>query len=501
MTQTNSPVDICLILEGTYPYVSGGVAQWTHDLIKDLPDFSFHLIAIRPPYQRTLPVFELPPNIKGITQIFLQELPEGAESLSGEQIRSLFASIEVPLLKLQHFGKLEDLKNVNDHLSKFPLPLGKQILLESEESWHMTLRMYRSTMGESSFLNFYFSWKGLMASLYSILLAPIPEAKVFHAISTGYAGLYLARAHLAKNRPCLITEHGIYTNERRIEITLADWLYDQKSMDLVIDPSSRERDLKDYWIDTFFGYSRLCYAAASKIITLYQGNQDYQIADGAPKDKLLVIPNGVDVQKYGSIHKEKDKTPKIALIGRVVPIKDIKCFIHAFAILKEQIPEVSGWIIGPTDEDPVYYKECLELVQSLGLDRSLIFTGRVKTSDYLPKIDVLVLTSISESQPLVLLEGGAAGIPCVTTDAGSCMELVYGKIDESPPLGAGGAVTPLSNPAAIAENVALLLKDPPFYEACSKAIKERVHTYYDAREVQKKYKEIYQEMALSPQVV
>ena len=66
----------------------------------------------------------------------------------------------------------------------------------------MTLRMYRSMMGDSSFLNFYFSWKGLIASLYSILLADIPSAKVYHAASTGYAGLFLTRAHLETGRPC-----------------------------------------------------------------------------------------------------------------------------------------------------------------------------------------------------------------------------------------------------------------------------------------------------------
>ena len=105
----------------------------------------------------------------------------------------------------------------------------------------------------------------------------------------------------------------------------------------------------------------------------------------------------------------------------------------------------------------MYYEECVELVENLRLQNTVIFTGRANVIDFLPKIDVVVLTSISESQPLVILEAGAAGIPCVTTDAGSCPELIYGKIDESPPLGPGGAVTPLSSPGSIADSITLLL--------------------------------------------
>lgn len=484
--------DVCLILEGTYPYVPGGVAQWTHDLIQQQSHLKFHLVSILPPYSRPKMTYKLPKNVVGHDNVYLQELPEGTSAHQGKKILALFNRIELPLLKLQHFGRLEDLKLLIDALENFGEPLGKVILMESKESWQMTLRMYRATMGESSFLNFYFSWKGLMSSFYSIILASIPEARVYHAVSTGYAGLFLATARLKTKRPCLITEHGIYTNERRIEITLADWLYDQKTMDLSIDATSLDRDLKDFWIDTFFGYSKLCYDASEKIITLYEGNQEYQIADGADPDKLLVIPNGVDIAKFDKVQKDPNQPPTVALIGRVVPIKDIKTFIHAVAILKEKMPNVLAYVMGPTDEDPNYFEECLELVENLGLAETLAFTGKVNIVDYLPRIAIVVLTSISESQPLTILEAGAAGIPCVTTDAGACPELINGQSNENPPLGPAGLVTSLSNPTSTAESLHLLLTDKNFYQACSKTIKERVKKYYNAKLVTKEYHELYE---------
>lgn len=489
--------DVCLILEGTYPYVSGGVAHWTHDLIQRQDHLKFYLVCILPPFSHPKQVYTFPNNVVGMTNIYLQELPEGAPYINHKKVEEFFKNIELPLLKLQHFGRLSDFKAITETIQKFDIPLGSRILMDSPEAWNMTMRMYRATMGDSSFLNFYFSWKGLMSSLYSILLNKIPQAKVYHAVSTGYAGLYLARAHLETGKPCIITEHGIYTNERRIEITLADWLYDQRTMDLVIDPTSYDRDLKDFWIDTFYGYSKLCYAACYKIITLYQGNQEYQIADGADPKKMMIIPNGVDVNKFASISRDKNHPPTIALIGRVVPIKDIKTYIHAASLLVEKIPNLKAYVIGPTDEDKEYYQECLELVEHLQLQNTVVFTGKVNVVDFFPKIDVVVLTSISESQPLVILEAGAAGIPCVATDAGSCPELIYGKLDENPPLGPAGAITGLSNATAIAENILLLLKDPEFYQACSKTIQERIKTYYNAITVQKQYYNLYQEMMKS----
>lgn len=494
MDETSKEADVCLILEGTYPYVAGGVAQWAHDLIQQQNHLSFYLVCILPPYERPKPLYQLPSNVIGIKNIYLQELPEGSEFVSDKKIEELFEKIELPLLKLQHTGNLSDFKNIVDALRNFEASSGKALLMESIPSWNVTMRMYRAMMGESSFLTFYFSWKGLMSSLFSILLADLPKAKIYHAASTGYAGLYLARAHIETENPCMITEHGIYTNERRIEITLADWLYDIRTMDLAIDPSIYDRDLKDYWIDTFFGYSKLCYDSCSKIITLYKGNQEYELADGADIKKMLVIPNGVDVSKYAHFKRDLDHPPTIALIGRVVPIKDIKTYIHAAALIKETIPDLIAYIIGPTEEDPEYYIECKELVEHLQLEHTIHFTGRVNVADYLPKIDLVVLTSISESQPLVILEAGAAGIPCVATDAGSCPELIQGTIDETPRLGPGGAITPLSNPSSVAKSIIMLLKDKPYYQNCGHALQERIQTYYNIIDVKKKYKDLYAEL-------
>ena len=125
------------------------------------------------------------------------------------------------------------------------------------------------------------------------------------------------------------------------------------------------------------------------------------------------------------------------------------------------------------------------------LEDTVRFAGRVKLDEYLGRIDVTVLTSISEAQPLVVLEAGALGIPSVTTDVGSCRDLIFGPAAEQPSLGPAGDVTPLCNPTATAEALVRLLTEPDWYERCGRAIKERVRVSYNKVGVDRTYHELY----------
>jgi glycosyltransferase involved in cell wall biosynthesis len=138
-----------------------------------------------------------------------------------------------------------------------------------------------------------------------------------------------------------------------------------------------------------------------------------------------------------------------------------------------------------------YYSECVNLVQMLGLDHNVIFTGQAKVEEYLPTIDLLVLTSISEAQPLVMLEAGAAGIPIIATDVGACREIIEGTPSEDVNIGPGGIITPLASPASTADAIYTLLSDNDQYDAASKAIRIRINTYYNEAIQQQAYRNLY----------
>ena len=493
--KTTLQADVCLILEGSYPYVAGGVSSWTHDLILGQPQLRFHLLILLAPGAQRSPRYSLPENVTGCTEVVLQQPPRGTRYIMSPA--SVICDLEPALQAICTEGNLRDFSKILEILRRLGKRAGQRLLLDSPAAWKTLLNMYQKNFPDSSFLDYFWSWRGLLSGLYSVLLGPLPRARIYHAISTGYAGLYLARARIETGRPALVTEHGIYTNERRLEIALADWLHEENTLH-AMNISAIRRDLRDMWMSLFNSYSRACYQSCDHIITLFEGNQEFQRQDGARPERMSVIPNGIDSIRYASLKRRKGDVPRIALIGRVVPIKDIKTFIRAAAQVHTQIPEISICVLGPCEEDPEYYQECRKLVIRLGLEQSFEFTGRVNLMDWLERIDLIVLTSISEAQPLVVLEAGAAGIPCIATDVGACRELIEGDGREQPSLGQGGVVVPLANPSRTANAIMQLLQDPGRLKSYGETMRERVRRYYDSEILAESYRALYDDCILRP---
>ena len=326
-----------------------------------------------------------------------------------------------------------------------------------------------------------------------------PPAKVYHTISTGYAGLLGAFLARARGRPLILSEHGIYTKERKIDLAQADWIKDAEE----IFGGGLEDDvsyIRRLWIRFFEGIGRLTYEAADPIVALYEGNRQRQIRDGAVAERTTIVPNGINLERFDPVRAARGETvPKVlGLIGRVVPIKDIKTFIRAMHTVVKQVPEAEGWIVGPEDEDRAYAAECHALVASLGLEHKVKFLGFQNVADILPKLGLMVLTSISEALPLVVVAGYAAGVPAVVTDVGSCRELIEGRTPEDRALGVWGAVVNIADPEATGKEAARLLSDEQQWKRAQQAGLERVRRFYTEPMMIGRYRELYQEAILRP---
>jgi len=103
-------------------------------------------------------------------------------------------------------------------------------------------------------------------------------------------------------------------------------------------------------------------------------------------------------------------------------------------------------------------------------------------------MDLLMLTSISEGQPLAILEGMAAGKPFVATNVGSCRELLEGMSDG---IGAAGFVSPVMHYEQLAQAAIALCKNEKLRLEMGKNAYERVKRYYRQDDVIKKYRELY----------
>jgi glycosyltransferase involved in cell wall biosynthesis len=125
------------------------------------------------------------------------------------------------------------------------------------------------------------------------------------------------------------------------------------------------------------------------------------------------------------------------------------------------------------------------------LNDRIAFVGHRVPAEVFSKLGVLMLTSISEGQPLAILEAFAAGVPCIATDVGACRELIEGRDEADRALGSAGRVVPFADAAALADAAVELLAQPEVWRSCQAAGLERVRRYYDQRSMLDAYRDVY----------
>lgn len=460
--------------EGSYPYVTGGVSSWIQSLINSMPQYEFIIFAIGAEEKnRGKFNYAIPKNVTGITEVFLDS----------------FLSVDKSYGKRYSFNQYNRGNLINlitgDPVSwslLFSMMQGKKINSTSEffmskDLFDIIEIAYEKNFDLIPFTEFYWSVRSMLLPLISLLRTEVPKADIYHSVSTGYGGVIASLGSYIYNKPYLLTEHGIYTREREEEIIKSPFI---KSY------------LKDMWTNFFYNLSKCSYEAADKVVTLFEKNKEIEIELGCSRNKISIIPNGVNIKNFDGIPK-KDiniSTINVGAVVRLVPIKDIKTMIQSFSLVQNEIPDTHFYIMGPTDEDEDYYDECVQMAKSYGIE-NLIFTGKVNVKDYIGKMDIIVLSSISEGQPLAILEGMACGKPFVSTDVGSCSELLMGILDN---YGRAGIIVPVMNFQKMSEAIINLCRDKKLRETMGQNALNRVKNLYTMKNFIEGYKKIYEEL-------
>lgn len=495
--KANTDSDVTLLLEGSYPYVRGGMSNWVHQLITGLPNIRFAGIFLggrRADYDQ--PHYEKPENLVHFEEHYIMDPRRGDSPSARKGNTEAFELNDAfhQALKSHEGTQAGRLLSEVAKLLGNAGGLNRSDFLYSQASWNQIRTYYERYCTHPSFVDYFWTVRTIHAPLFDLIeiARRLPATGLLHSASTGYAGFVGALAHYMHNLPLVLTEHGIYTKERRIDLAQADWIRDaENAMEATL-----EQDVsyfREMWIRFFEGIGHLVYAASNPILTLYEDNRQRQIRDGAPEERTRVVPNGISLERYRPLRQKRPERipPVLALIGRVVPIKDIKTFIRAMRTIYSHLPDSQGWVVGPIEEDPEYANECQTLARDLGLEGCVSFLGFRKLDEILPQIGLNVLTSISEAQPLVLMEGFAAGVPAVTTDVGSCREMLLGSHADDRALGAAGRLVPIANPGVFAESALELLSSPQQWYAAQQAGIQRAEKYYSESLMFERYLGIY----------
>ncbi|MGB8452027.1 MAG: GT4 family glycosyltransferase PelF [Anaerocolumna sp.] len=466
---------ICIIVEGCYPYILGGVSSWVHELTSNTPDAQFYIQALIVDRKQSGKFrYKLPDNVIEVREIYLQDMDWIGKN---KKTKVKLSKKEKQALKSLVFSE-----NVNWE-DLFELFHNKTIsvngLLMGEDFFEIVREYYKSSYNRIVFTDFLWTMRSMYMPMFLVLKNKPVKADLYHSVSTGYSGLWGSMAKYINKVPLLISEHGIYTREREEEIIKADWV---------------KGIYKDIWIRQFGKFSECAYQYADRVISLFESAGRLQVEIGCPEGKTQVIPNGINAGKYKNIvQKHKDDTSiNVGAILRVTQIKDVKTMIHAFYYAKQKEPRLNLWIMGPLDEQPEYAKECMDIVDSLEL-KDVTFTGSINVLDYLGKMDLFLLTSISEGQPLSILEAFAAKIPCIATNVGNCHGLIYGERDN---YGEAGIVVPIMSISKIADAIVKLAQNKELRTEMGQAGYKRVTSCYTEKNYLDQYHKLYEKLIL-----
>lgn len=461
---------VCLIIEGSYPYVTGGVSGWLQQMMLELKDIEFSILAIKANRNESMEFkYRIPDNVTEIKNIYLLDDDYIQKSKRNVRLNKKYFDSFQSLF----FGTDVNWNTIFEFFSNHSFSVNQ--FLGGRDFLEMTTRYYSENYERVIFSDFLWTMRSMYLPLFMLLKSGPFAADIYHSLSTGYAGILGSMQKSIFHNPLIISEHGIYTREREEEIIKASWV---------------SGIYKDIWIQQFKKASDCCYQNADIVTSLFQGARELQIELGCPKEKTRVIPNGVNYKEFEALpQKEHEVEINIGAVLRVTPIKDVKTMITAFSIAKIQESRLKLWIMGPLDESPRYAEECRQLVADLKVE-DVIFTDKVNVKDYISKMDILVLSSLSEGQPLAILEGFAARKPFVATNVGNCYGLIHGERDS---FGEAGIVVPPMNVARMADAMLRLARDEKLRLQMGEAGYKRVVEKHDNKDIFSQYRNLYQQ--------
>ncbi len=246
-------------------------------------------------------------------------------------------------------------------------------------------------------------------------------------------------------------------------------------------------DSEYLWRPLSYGYPRyrLQISKVKEIIAVSESAKTF-IEYFADENKISVIPNGVDVNRFSPDNKNEnvDRRPTILYMGRLVPKKGVHILIRAMSHIVKKYPDAL-LLIGGKGKMKTFLSS---YANTLGLKENVRFLGYVP-DNMLPNLysssDVFVLPSVTaESFGITLLEAMASGTPVIGSSVGGIPEVI----------GDCGLIVEPGNPKKLSDAVITFLDDENLREKFGRKGRKRVEEKYSWDIVGKNIINVYKEV-------
>ncbi len=193
---------------------------------------------------------------------------------------------------------------------------------------------------------------------------------------------------------------------------------------------------------------------------------------GINRNKITLIPNGIDVKKFEKRRKfvERNGKMKILCVARFDKNKNYESLVYALSKLKKDL-EFEAYFVGAVT-DAKYFKKIMSLIKNNGLEKIVkigLSLDDPALVDCYFSCDLFVLPSRVETFALVILEAMYAGLPIIATPVGCVPDIVKDEVN--------GFVVPKNDPIELYKACLKLLKNEKMRNDMGNINKEVARNY------------------------
>lgn len=289
----------------------------------------------------------------------------------------------------------------------------------------------------------------------------------FLEIAYNLYGYYLLREEVIRRRPDFIYDRYITFNASAVLIGR------RHNIPVILEVNaplawerSEQKDERLYLKSLAFFLERWICSNSYKTVVVSTSLKDYLISQGVPSEKIIIIPNGVDTEKFkpkgkkdGKLLKECGFTEEnviVGFIGILRPWHGLELLLQSFSLVARNKESLRLLILGDGPIRP----EIEKIIRNMGLSSKVSITGRIphaRVPDYVNLFDIAVSPKATfYASPMKILEYMASGKAAVAPDMKNIRDIIVDKLN--------GVLFAAGDSFALADKLKLITDDKAYRE-------------------------------------